>query len=310
MTVTLRVQFRRIDMTRSLLLGMLLLTPARLAAQLSVYHHGGWVVWYRSDQAPRSWSAPDTMVTAAIHWNSIRPGLRFGELRLAGTGTAWRLKAVVLNLEPRRFSFHLVRPAQGSEWSVSDAPDHAAFALNAGQFTDAGSWGWLILDRAEVQRPGYGPLSTAVLFGSDHTVSLVEHDDIGSLKASHDYRYAFQSYPTLLSGDGDVPPQLLASARGVDLEHRDSRLAMCTTRDDHVLIVLTRFDALAGALESAPFGPTVPEMAALMGALGCNRAVMLDGGISGQLLLQHSGGRREIWKGWRNVPLGLVAIPR
>jgi exopolysaccharide biosynthesis protein len=35
-----------------------------------------------------------------------------------------------------------------------------------------------------------------------------------------------------------------------------------------------------------PLGPTTPEMAAIMGALGACDAVMLDGGISSQLLLR------------------------
>jgi exopolysaccharide biosynthesis protein len=53
-------------------------------------------------------------------------------------------------------------------------------------------------------------------------------------------------------------------------------------------------------------------MAALMGALGCRDAVLLDGGISGQLLLRGpSAGRdAQAWRGIRRVPLGLVALPR
>ena len=53
-----------------------------------------------------------------------------------------------------------------------------------------------------------------------------------------------------------------------------------------LLIVLTRFDALGESLGSIPFGPTIPEFAALMGALGAKQAVALDGGISGQLVIR------------------------
>jgi exopolysaccharide biosynthesis protein len=35
-----------------------------------------------------------------------------------------------------------------------------------------------------------------------------------------------------------------------------------------------------------PFGLTTPEVAAVMGALGARRAVLLDGGISSQLLIR------------------------
>jgi hypothetical protein len=51
-------------------------------------------------------------------------------------------------------------------------------------------------------------------------------------------------------------------------------------------------------------------MAALMGALGCRRAVLLDGGISSQLLLRDGSRTVGAWRALRKVPLGLVALPR
>ena len=72
--------------------------------------------------------------------------------------------------------------------------------------------------------------------------------------------------------------------------------------------MLTRFEGLRGMLSELPFGPTIPELAALMGALGCTKAVALDGGISGQLMVR-SADRTRSWKGLRRVPLGLVFFP-
>jgi hypothetical protein len=52
-------------------------------------------------------------------------------------------------------------------------------------------------------------------------------------------------------------------------------------------------------------------MAAIMGALGARDAVMLDGGISAQLVLRDpASGQRRRWPGWRKVPLALIAWPR
>ena len=51
-------------------------------------------------------------------------------------------------------------------------------------------------------------------------------------------------------------------------------------------------------------------MAALMGALGCRRAVSLDGGISGQLAVREAGGELRKWTAWRLVPLGLLVLPQ
>jgi exopolysaccharide biosynthesis protein len=93
----------------------------------------------------------------------------------------------------------------------------------------------------------------------------------------------------------------------VSVEHRDARLAIGELRDGRLLVALTRFDGLGEQLGFVPFGPTAPEMAAIMGALGCRRAMLLDGGISSQLLLRDAGGTTHTWRGLRRVPLGLIA---
>jgi hypothetical protein len=59
-----------------------------------------------------------------------------------------------------------------------------------------------------------------------------------------------------------------------------------------------------------PFGLTSAEMAAVMGALGCGQALLLDGGISGQLLVREAEGAARSWPGTRSVPLGLVGRAR
>lgn len=47
-----------------------------------------------------------------------------------------------------------------------------------------------------------------------------------------------------------------------------------------------------------------------MGALGARHAVMLDGGISAQMLIRPQGGAGRQWRGLRPVPLALVVLPR
>jgi exopolysaccharide biosynthesis protein len=110
--------------------------------------------------------------------------------------------------------------------------------------------------------------------------------------------------------DGVVPEPLRTPSSGVDLAHRDARLALGTLPDGRVVVALTRFDALGPALGRIPFGLTTPEMAAVMGSLGCRQALMLDGGISGQLMVRQSDGTARSWPGTRSVPLGLTARPR
>jgi exopolysaccharide biosynthesis protein len=173
-------------------------------------------------------------------------------------------------------------------------------------------WGWVVLRGREFLSPGHGPLSTAVTVDHSGVLHWWPPDSIASLRRARGIEDAFQSYPTLLEGDGEVPLPLrpATTAGGVDLHHGDSRLAIGKLRDGGVLVALTRFDGLDGLLQAIPLGLTTPQTAALMGALGCSRAVMLDGGISSQLLVRDSTGGVRRWPGIRRVPLGLVAYVR
>ena len=237
-------------------------------------------------------------------------GARVGEISLAGHGEAFRVRLIVARLDPRAFELRLVKARDGpvfaGRWDIAEAPAEAVLAVNAGQFT-AQPWGWVVLDGVERQRPGRGPLAPAVVLDSAGALHLVPPDSIDAVRRSA--WLAFQSYPTLLGGDGEVPGALLRDGLGVDLTHRDARLALGELRDGRILIAMTRFEGLGGVLANLPLGLTTPEMAAVMGALGARRAVLLDGGISSQLLIRE-GSRARSWPGWRRVPLGLVVVPR
>lgn len=278
-------------------------------------HGSAWTEFWRSDRAPTRWDAPHPAVTAAVAWRALAPGVEAGDLALAGTGEAWRMRAVLVRIDPARVRMRLVsgspspslRPVRA--WRVEDAPDSALVAVNAGQFSGGVPWGWVVRAGLERRAPGRGPLATALAVDTAGRVRWLRDGDLAAERLSGAVREAFQSYPTLLVG-GEVPAPLRASGRGVSVTHRDARLVACTQRDGRLLLVLTRFDALGESFASVPFGPTAPETAALAGALGCTDAVMLDGGISGQLLVREPGGDRTVWRGWRRVPLGLVVYAR
>jgi hypothetical protein len=288
------------------------------ASALAVWRGGAWATWWRSADAPARWDAPLPALAGAVRWQPGSPGVEWGELRLAGEGEAWRLRVIVARVDPRQVRLALAAAmapggARGA-WTVDSAAPHAAIALNAGQFSGARPWGWVVHAGREYRAPGHGPLAPAVVVDDAGVVTLVAADSIAALRAAvargeRRVVEAFQSYPALLAG-GEVPLPLRAAGRGVDVGHRDARLALGTLPDGRVLVALTRFDAAGETLGVVPFGPTVPEMAALMGALGARDAVLLDGGISGQLQLREGGGAVRAWRGLRRVPLGLVGVPR
>ncbi len=303
-------------MTRDPRLALLLLLATAAPAappSLSVYSEGAWHTWWRADEAPARWDAGLPLVINAVQWDDSANGIALGSLRLSAGGEAWRTRAVIVAIDPLHLRLALARTGTrlGApySWTIDSAPSSAALALNAGQFTDNGAWGWVVDHGRELQPPGHGPLAPAVLVDTAGRLSMVPPDSIAALRGSKSIVTAFQSYPALLQGDGVVPAALLLDTPHLDRTHRDARLAIGLLRDGRIIIVLTRFDALGGALDGLPFGLTTPEMAALLGALGARRAVLLDGGVSGQLLVRLHG-QEYRWPGWRKVPLGLVGMGR
>lgn len=302
--------------------GLLLAAAAASAAlagglpgsSLEVVGPGGErVPFWSSERAPAAWRAADPVVAGAVTWRAAAAGMEWGELPVSGTGEAWRLTVVLVRVDPSRVRLELVEASREAgtlpDWSLSSLPEEAVLGLNAGQFTGGAPWGWLVRGGRVLQRPGTGPLSTAVATDREGRVRFLGVGEIPAAGAGTAVE-AFQSFPVLLAGDGDVPVPLRSPGGGVDVAHRDARLALGELRDGRLLVALTRFAAAGEALGSLPFGPTVPETAALLGALGCRKAVLLDGGISAQLAVRDASGSLRTWRGFRKVPLALVAYPR
>lgn len=278
---------------------------------LAVRSGDGWVTWWRRDTAPVRWGA-GAPLARRVEWRAGASGIEWGELALRGAGESWRTRVVVVRVDTDRVRLS-VAPAftQRRRWSVSDVesdPD-AVLALDAGQFRGSLPWGWVVSGGRELLAPELAPLAGAVVIDSAGGLRLVRPERVAAERANGQVREAFQSYPMLLR-DGEVPAPLRKPGNGVDLEHRDARLALGTLADGRVILALTRFDALGTGLGRVPFGLTTPEMAAIMGALGCRDALMLDGGISGQLMLREPGGSARVWPGTRSVPMGVVGRGR
>jgi hypothetical protein len=279
---------------------------------LAVWTGREWREWWSTERAPTEWAAPDPDLTGALKWRRVADGVEWAEARLAGIGEAHRIRLIVARLDPTRVRFRLdtaythrgTRPA----WTAARARPEALVAVNAGQFPYSLPWGWVVLEGREYSRPGYGPTSMAVAFDTAGGVRWIPGDSLTPAVRRKGATVAFQSYPALIFA-GAVLRELQDTGRGVDLVHRDARAAIGQSVDGRVLIALTRFDGAGGLLDFVPFGLTTPEMAAVMGALGSRNAVMLDGGISSQLLIRDPAGAQS-WRGLRSVPLGLMALPR
>ena len=241
-----------------------------------------------------------------VEWRPGTAGIEWGEIQLGGGGEAWRTRVILARIDPRRVALAL-EPAFAHDrlWTVADADTSAALAVNAGQFRGSLPWGWVVSGGREVLAPQHAPLAGAVVVDSSGAVRVVPPGEVAAERRRGGIREAFQSYPMLLE-NGTPPEPLVRAGLGVAVGHRDARLALGTTADGRVILALTRFDALGPSLGRIPFGFTSAEMATVMRALGCRDAILLDGGISGQLMVREAGGGSRTWAGIRSVPLGLV----
>ena len=190
-------------------------------------------------------------------------------------------------------------------WTLADAPADAVIAMNAGQFTDERPWGWVVHKQKELLPPGVGPLAGAFVTDSSGAVAILTPAELASWRTPMRATEALQSYPLLLMADGRPPSALCRDQSGIDRTHRDARLAIGLTRAGDFIVALSRFE-LPGAITSrVPIGPTTPEMAEIMRRLGAVRAMMLDGGLSAQLLVRTTTDTVR-YDGLRSVPMALV----
>lgn len=252
------------------------------------------------------------VVGVGVLWQAVRPGVWQREMQMAGSGPLAVVRVVAVRLDPKQLHFTLDtatrRDGSRGAWSIDRIPPRGVVAFNAGQFMAGSPWGWLVHDGSEVQPPGSGTLGMAFVVDSTGAASLVEPLERPAVRGH--VRLAFQSYPALLVGAGTLPWELQAPGRGVDLKHRDSRLAIGILADGSIVVALTRYTGLGSAGDRLPIGPTILEMATFMRSLGCVRAMLLDGGISSQLAVRKTNGAVSSWSNWRAVPLGLIIMPR
>jgi exopolysaccharide biosynthesis protein len=242
----------------------------------------------------------------------LTPAESWTETRMAESGPLSVVNVIVARLDPRRVHLRLdtatVDYGLTAAWTIDRIPAHGLAAFNAGQFIGGFPWGWLVMNGVEQQRPGTGSLAMAFAVDHSGTARLLTPDELPEARGK--VAFAFQSYPMLLTGHGELPWELQAAGRGVSLTHRDSRLALGLRADGSVVVALTRFTGAGTIGERLPWGPTILEMADFMRSQGCVRAMMLDGGLSSQLAVRHAGGGLERWANWRAVPLAVVAVAR
>lgn len=289
---------------------MLLLAAAPPAIdRLHVREGDEWREWWRSDRAPRAWTEAHPAITNAIRWRPLDRGVELGELELAGANRLLRFRVIIARFDPAQVEIRprmvLAENRLTGVWTIDSADDRAILSFNAGQFAETGPWGWVQIDGWMQRYPARGPLAAAAVVDSSGSVRIVSPDSVEAVYRAGGALHAFQSYPLVLWND-TIPPRV-NDARLMDVDHRDTRFGLGELRDGRWILVLTRWD-LSRSLERIPLGLTTREMTAVLGALGARRAILLDGGLSAQMLARDSTGAVMHWKGFRKVPLALEIL--
>jgi uncharacterized protein YigE (DUF2233 family) len=247
----------------------------------------------------------------ALTWRGTT--VRWAEWSVELGAARVRNRIIVALLDPKRVALSLAIARRNdalAPWTIEDAPDDALLAVNAGQFTDAGPWGWVRHDGREQQAPGAGSLAAAFAVDTAGRATVLAAADIPAARRDTRWREALQSYPQLLARGEPVPAMCRGNA--IDRAHRDARLVIGVRADGQVLVILSRYTGAGRGVsvmaERVPIGPTTPEMAEIARRLGATDALMLDGGLSAQLRIRDGDDQR--WPGLRAVPLALVARVR
>jgi exopolysaccharide biosynthesis protein len=242
-----------------------------------------------------------------LPWNGSK--IRWAEWEVSLGARRIPARVILVHLDPRQVALSLEvarRDNAMAPWTIDEAPADALLALNAGQFTDAGPWGWVVHRGREWQAPGTGSLAGAFVIDSTGNADIVNAAGVARSRATTRVIEAIQSYPMLLENNGALPSAMCSDSDEINREHRDTRLAIGVRADGTLVIAMTRYDG-AGALgDRLPIGPTTPEMAEIMRRVGAVRALMLDGGLSAQMMVRHAGKEKQ-WPGLRSVPLAIVA---
>lgn len=268
-----------------------------------------WLEWWRSDRAPRAWTAAHPVIENAIRWRQLDRGVELGELELAGANRLLRFRVIIARFDPTQVEIRprlaLASNGLSGAWTIDSADTRAILSFNAGQFAETGPWGWVQVNGSLLRYSARGPLAAGLVVDQNGSLRLVQPDSVEAVERAGNALHAFQSYPMVLWNDS--VPRLIGDARAMDIEHRDIRFGIGELRDGRWIVALTRWD-FGRQLERIPVGLTTREMTAVLGALGARNAMLLDGGLSAQLQVRDSTGVVMQWKGVRKVPLGLEIL--
>lgn len=213
------------------------------------------------------WSGYSAVFAAEIKWQELAPSLQLGRGHICVERDTVAIPLTMLSIDPARYPVRVVRGYATVSSLIHQY--HALAGINASFFTpDAKPLGLLVIDGEQIQPPRKNLSGCFLIRAGRPDIVATENLELQGV------RYAIQSFPLLLKR-GAIPLSAKGLQAGVSLpiNRLDSRSAAGLLPDGTLLLLTTGSSHLS-----------LSQLATLMGGLGCQDALALDGGASSQLV--------------------------
>jgi len=234
-----------------------------------------WVPVESADRRRRSWGPHDAFL--APEYDVLESGLELARLPYRRDPVPALYDLLVVRVDPALWNFRVFGRDDFSRAGVRELAGDASVTLNASFFAEEGPVG-LVLQDGEVRVP-QGSARAAHFLVDPLYGPRVDNRKGASLEG---IEQAVQGFPAIMSG-GETYSYMRYGGRGFPVHELARRTAVCVDWEGQVLVVVT---------DTPLNGLTLNELATVMGGLGCEDAMGMDGGSSTALHVQ--AGERSV----------------
>lgn len=228
-------------------------------------HDGQWREISGSDAQRKSWGEGDAFLQ--LSWEPLGEALWYGRIFLKRDPNPQQVELALVRLDPEKWTLSLAYLPEFAPSLVADiaSTQKMTVAINASFFSEAGPIG-LVIDKGQQLRSESRKWAAHLLVSRDGVPQIVNEKNSGARGAW----VAIQGFPAIMS-NGQTYAYMRIGGRGFDVRAIERRSSICMTRDKQVILLAT--DSLTNGL-------SLSELATLLGGLGCQDAMGLDGGTS------------------------------
>ena len=255
---------------------------------------GAWKTVSSEDRRRRSWSPADAFLRQGLSFDHLESGLDLARISYRRDPNPAPHQLVVLRIDPELWRFRVHGEPDFRRLPITELAGSANVAVNASFFAEEGPVG-LVLQDGEVRVP-QGTARAAHFLVDPVYGPRVDNRKGASTEGAEQ---GVQGFPAIMSG-GETYSYMRYGGRGFPVHELARRTAVCVDWEGQVLVVVT---------DTPLNGLTLNELATVMGGLGCEDAMGLDGGSSTALHVQ-AGGRALTVEARDGIPVAILVEPR